>query len=271
MYLTTIEAIPITTNGEVLDLELVEENPARDLIENFMVVSNIAVSHELQKNNFPSIKRIVKKPERWDKIVQVAATYGEKLPGEPNAKALASFLLKRKEADPERFPDLSLTVVKLLGRGEYVVEIPGEKDQGHFALAVRDYTHATAPNRRYPDLVMQRLLKAAIDKQPIPYKSEELKQIAIHCTEREDAAKKVERTMHKVAAAVLLSKHIGDIYQGIVTGAKTDGTYVRIFKPPVEGKIVEGQDGLDVGDKVKVKLISTDPERAYIDFALVRD
>jgi len=270
LYLTTIEAIPITVKGEVLDLELVEDNPARDLIENLMVVSNIAVSHSLEENKIPSIRRIVKTPERWDKIVKVAATHGEILPAQPDAKALAMFLLKRKEADPERFPDLSLTIVKLLGRGEYVVEIPGQKDAGHFALAVRDYTHATAPNRRYPDLIMQRLVKSVIAKQAQPYKFDELNKIAAHCTEREDAAKKVERTMQKVAAAVLLSKHIGEIYQGIVTGVTDGGTYMRIFKPPVEGKIVEGAQGLDVGDKIKVKLVSTDPEQAFIDFAYIK-
>jgi VacB/RNase II family 3'-5' exoribonuclease len=270
LYLSTIEAIPITANGEVLDLELVEDNPARDLIENFMVVSNIAVSHSLEEKQSPSIKRIVKTPERWDKIVQVAALHNEILPAQPDAKALAVFLLKQKEADPERFADLSLTIVKLLGRGEYVVEIPGQKDAGHFALAVRDYTHATAPNRRYPDLIMQRLLKGLMAKQAAPYKLDELNKIAAHCTERENAAKKVERTMSKIAAAVFLSKHIGETYQGIITGVTDGGTYVRIFKPPVEGKIVEGAQGLDVGDKVKVKLVSTDPERAFIDFAYIK-
>lgn len=270
LYLTTIEAIPITVKGEVLDLELVEENPARDLIENFMVVGNIAVSHALEKQGFPSLKRIVKTPERWDKIVQVAAQYNESLPQQPDAKALAKFLLQRKEADPDTFPDLSLTIVKLLGRGEYTVEAPGQKDEGHFALAVRDYTHATAPNRRYPDLVMQRLLKAAIAGGQSPYSLEELNEIAANCTERENAAKKLERTMHKVAAAVMLSKHIGSVYQGIITGVTGGGTYVRIFKPPVEGKVIEGDHGLDVGDKVKVQLVSTDPERAFIDFAVVR-
>ena len=266
LYLHTPEATTIAENGIVLDLELVEENPAHDLIENFMISGNIAVSHFLETKQIPSIRRIVKTPERWDRIVEVAKSYGQNLPSEPDAKALAQFLLIRKEADPLRFPDLSLTIVKLLGRGEYVMEIPGKVDQGHFALAVRDYTHATAPNRRYPDLIMQRLVKAAIKGVPSPYSADELTKITSHCTEQEEAAKKVERTMRKVAAAVLLSKHIGETFAAIVTGVTTGGTYVRLLKPPAEGKIIRGEQGLDVGDQVTVRLISTNPEQAYIDF-----
>jgi len=269
LYLHTPEATTVAENGIVLDLELVEDNPARDLIENFMVSANIAVSHFLESKKIPSIRRIVKTPERWDRIVAVAQSYGQHLPLEPDAKALAQFLLQRKEADPLRFPDLSLTIVKLLGRGEYVLEVPGQTDQGHFALAVRDYTHATAPNRRYPDLVMQRLVKAAIKNSASPYTTDEISKIAIHCTEEEEAAKKVERTMRKVAAAVLLSKHIGETYQAIVTGVTTGGTFVRLLKPPAEGKVIRGEQDLDVGDQIKVKLVSTDPEHAYIDFEKV--
>jgi len=270
LYLHTLEATPIVHEGEILDLELVEDNPARDLIENFMIAGNIAVSKFLESKQYPSIRRIVKTPERWDRIVAVAKTYGENLPSAPDAKALAQFLLKRKEADPLRFPDLSLTIVKLLGRGEYVVETPGQPDQGHFALAVHEYTHATAPNRRYPDLIMQRLIKAATADKPMPYSSHDLQDIAAHCTEQEDAANKVERTMRKVAAAVLLSKHIGETFDGIVTGVTPGGTYARLIKPPAEGKIILGEDGLDVGDQVKLKLVSVDAQQAYIDFACIR-
>jgi VacB/RNase II family 3'-5' exoribonuclease len=269
LQLHTPEATTVAVNGVVLDLELVEENPARELIENFMISGNVAISHFLSDKKFPSIRRIVKTPEKWQRIVEVAATYCEALPPEPDARALAKFLIDRKKADSLRFPDLSLTIVKLLGRGEYVVEVPGQVDQGHFALAVHDYTHATAPNRRYPDLATQRLVKAAIASQPAPYTLEELDELTLHCTEREEAAKKVERTMRKVAAAVLLSKHIGELYDGIVTGVQNGATFARLFKPPAEGRIIKGDGGLKVGDKVKLKLVATDPERAYIDFARV--
>ncbi len=269
LYLHTLEAIPVAANGQVLDLELVEDNPARGLIENFMIVGNIAVSHFLESKQVPSIRRVVKTPERWDRIVTVAKTYGEVLPQQPDAPALAKFLLKRKDADPLHFPDLSLTIVKLLGRGEYVLDVPGQADAGHFALAIRDYTHATAPNRRYPDLIMQRLVKAIIAGKPTPYTADELNKIAMHCTEQEDAANKVERTMRKVAAAVLLSKHLGETFDGIVTGVTNGGTFVRLIKPPAEGKIIRGEKGLDVGDQVKLKLVSTDPEQAFIDFERV--
>ncbi len=267
LQLHTPEATTVAADGVVLDLEIVEDNPARELIENFMISGNIGVSHFLASKNFPSIRRIVKTPERWQRIVEIAATYGEALAPEADARALAKFLIARKKVDALRFPDLSLAIVKLLGRGEYVVEVPGQKDQGHFALAVHDYTHATAPNRRFPDLATQRLVKAAIAGKPMPYSLNELDEIALHCTEREGAAKKLERTMRKVAAAVLLSKHIGEIYDGIVTGVQDGATYARLFKPPAEGRIVKGDKGLDIGDKVKLKLIATDPERAYIDFA----
>jgi VacB/RNase II family 3'-5' exoribonuclease len=269
LHLHTLETTTIARDGVVLDLEEVEENPARDLIENFMISGNIAVSHFLEGKKLPSIRRVVKTPERWDRIVQVAATYSESLPAQPDGKALAQFLLKQRDADPLHFPDLSLTIVKLLGRGEYTVEVPGQMDQGHFALAVHDYTHATAPNRRYADLVTQRLVKAAIARAPAPYKLDELKDVALACTRKEDDAKKVERTMRKVAAAVLLAKHIGEVYEGVITGVKDDAVFVRIFKPPTEGRVMKGFHGLDVGDKVKVRLLATDPENAYIDFACI--
>ncbi len=270
LHLQTNEASTIAENGQVIDLELIEENPARDLIENFMIAANIAVSQFLEKKGFASLRRVVRTPEKWPQIVEVARSFGEDLPPAADAKALASFLIKRRDADPVSFPDLSLTIVKLLGRGEYIVEVPGQADLGHFALAVHDYTHATAPNRRYADLVTQRLLKAVMDNQSSPYTVDELNAVALQCTQREDAANKVERTMRKVAAAVLLSKHIGEIFDGIVTGAKNEATYVRLFKPPAEGRIVQGERGLKVGDKVKVRLVSTNPEQAYIDFAKVK-
>lgn len=271
LHLHTLEANAVAVNGQVVDLEEVEENPARDLIENFMIAGNIAVSVFLEGKKVPSIRRVVKTPEKWPRIVEVAAGYGEKLPATPSAKELASFLFRRKKADPERFADLSLTIVKLLGRGEYVVAVPGQVDIGHFALAVHNYTHSTAPNRRYPDLVMQRLLKSIMSGAPSPYSLNQLNDIAIQCTKQEDAANKVERTMRKVAAAVLLSKHIGESFDGIVTGVKPDATYARIFKPPVEGRVIAGEKGLSIGDKVSLRLISTDPERAFIDFERAYD
>lgn len=269
LVLKTIEATPITVDGNVIDLVLVESNPARVLIENFMISANREVSKFLEKANVPSLRRVVRIPDRWDRIVEVAEQYGEKLPHVPNAKALREFLLLRKEDDPIRFPDLSLTIVKLLGRGEYIVEIPGQADIGHFALAVRNYTHSTAPNRRYPDLVTQRLTKAVLTGSPIPYTLDQLEEIALNCNNKEEAANKVERTMRKLAAALLLSSHIGETYEGIVTGKKAGATFVRLIKPPAEGMIVRGQHGLDVGDKVKVRLVAIDLDNAYIDFARV--
>lgn len=269
LVLKTLEATPVTANGDIVDLVVIERNPARDLIENFMIAANRMVSLFLEEKGVPSIRRIVRTPNRWDRIVAIAEEFDEKLPGEPDAKALREFLLNRQKADPLRFPDLSLAIVKLLGRGEYVVEMPGQKDMGHFALAVHDYTHSTAPNRRYPDLVTQRLLKAVLAGDATPYSIDELEEVALNCTRREEAANKVERTMRKVAAAVLLSRHIGEIYDGIVTGKKDHAVFVRLFKPPAEGMLVRGQHGLDVGDKVKVRLVATDPDNAYIDFARV--
>lgn len=270
LNLQTIEARPVTTDGNVIDLELVEPNPARDLIENFMVAANTVVSQYLEGKGLASLRRVVRTPERWSKIVDVASEYGFRLPEQPDVKSLSLFLAERKKADPVRFPDLSLTVVKLLGSGEYAVHVPGKQDEGHFALAVHDYTHATAPNRRYPDLVTQRLIKSVIDGSPSPYTVDELEAVAKQCTERESAAKKVERVMRKVAAAVLLSHRIGDRFEGIVTGVTNGGTYVRLFKPPAEGRIVRNERGLDVGDRVRLQLVSTDPTNAWIDFACLK-
>lgn len=278
LALHTQEARAVVKDGHVLDLELVESNPARDLIENCMIAANIATSKFLEAKGFPSIMRTVKTPERWPRIIEVAESYGDSLPEAPDAKALAAFLIRQKEADPEGFSELSLTIVKLLGRGEYIVKVPGQHVPGHFALAVNEYTHSTAPNRRYPDLITQRLLKAVLAGEPTPYSTDELSEIAANCTRLEGQAKKVERTMRKISAAVLLSSRIGDIFDGIITGVKPEATYVRTFRPPVEGKLVTSQHAnkrhggsrsLDVGDRIRVRLVSTDPENAYIDFAFV--
>ncbi len=270
LNLQTVEARPVVQGDRIIDLELVESNPARDIIERLMISANIVVSTFLESKGVPSIRRVVRTPERWERIVELAATYGEQLPPEPSVKALQLFLAARRQTDPERFPDLSLTVVKLLGSGEYVVKIPGQADPGHFALAIHDYAHSTAPNRRYPDLVTQRLLKSCLADQPTPYTVEELDQVARQCTLMEKEAKKVERTMRKVAAAVFLTARIGEVFEGVVTGVTNGGTYARLFRPPAEGRIVKGERGLDVGDKVKLRLLSTDPDNAYIDFARVK-
>lgn len=269
LFLQTIEARAVADQGVVLSLELVEQNPARDLIENLMIAANVAISKLLDEAKVPSIKRVVRVPERWPKIVEMANSMGWNLPNNPDAKSLQAFLLDQSQKDPTRFPDLSLRVVKLLGKGEYIIDTPGQEDPGHFALAVNDYTHATAPNRRYVDLVTQRLIKAVIAGRPIPYNLDELNDIALECTRRSDTAKKVERTMRKVAAASLLAGHIGEVYDAIVTGVKDENTYVRLLKPPAEGRVVEGAAGLDVGDEIKVKLLSVDQEQAFIDFACV--
>ena len=234
LNLETVEARPVAVNGKVIDITTTERNEARDLIENFMVAANSAMAVFLDKHAPYSIRRIVKEPKRWPRIVEIAQGFGAKLPAQPDSKALSDFLTQRKQADPDHFPDLSLTIVKLLGPGEYVVVRSGTMHEGHFGLAVHDYTHSTAPNRRYPDLVTQRLLKAVIDGKPCPYSEAELEAIAKHCTEMSAAADKAERFMRKAFAAQLLSTHIGEIFKGIVTGVKEDGTYVRISKPSAE-------------------------------------
>jgi exoribonuclease-2 len=214
-----------------------------------------------------SLRRIVKQPERWDRITQLAATYGEKLPANPDSKALNDFLVKRKAADPEHFADLSLSVIKLIGPGEYVLERPGDPAPGHFGLAVQDYTHSTAPNRRFADVVTQRLIKAMLAGQHNPYSDDELSAIAANCTEKEDAARKVERQMAKHLAAVAMQNRIGAIFDAVVTGATPKGTFVRVMQPHVEGLLAQGQQGADVGDKLRVKLIRVDVQRGFIDFA----
>ena len=231
-----------------------------------MIAANGVTARYLQAKQRPSLRRVVRSPERWQKIVEVAKEQGERLPPEPDSKALSDFLARRRKADPDRFPDLSLVIVKLMGAGEYVVERPGGSVAGHFGLAVKDYTHSTAPNRRFPDLITQRVLKAALAGGAPPYSEGELEDLAAHCTQQEDAADKVERQVRKSAAALLLEKRIGDRFDAVVTGASEKGTWVRVFDPPVEGKLVHGFEGLSVGKKLRVKLISTDVERGFIDF-----
>ncbi|MGI8837771.1 MAG: RNB domain-containing ribonuclease [Pyrinomonadaceae bacterium] len=268
--LDTIQSTPVVDDsGRVVELAVTEQNAARDLIANFMIGANVAMAKFLEEKDGPSLRRVVRTPKYWPRIVEIAAEVGEQLPATLDSRALADFLERRKAADPVHFPDLSLAIVKSLGPGEYEVQMPGEEGEGHFGLAVDDYTHSTAPNRRYADLVTQRLVKAAIANEPPPYDGNELKAIAQRCTEREDAARKVQRKMRKVAAALLLRNQIGQTFDAIVTGASEKGTYARILNPPVDGRVERGEQGLRVGDKTRVRLLSTDPERGFIDFARV--
>jgi exoribonuclease-2 len=266
--LETQESRPVVVDGKVTDLKEEKPNRAKQLIEDFMIAANGVTARFLDAHGLPSIRRVVRTPARWPRIVELAAGLGEKLPAEPDAGALNQFLERRHKADPDRFPDLSLSVVKLLGRGEYVLDPPGGDPPGHFGLAVKDYTHATAPNRRYPDLLTSRLVKAAFAGQPAPYSADELDQLAKHCTAQEDAADKVERQVRKSAAALLLETRVGQSFDTIVTGASDKGTWVRTTSHPfVEGRLERGFQGLDVGDRVRVRLLSTDVERGFIDFA----
>ena len=267
LQLETIEARPVFKGDLLTDLEVERTNQAKELIENFMIVANEATARYLEAKGLPSLRRVLRSPERWTRIVDLASGLGGHLPREPDSGALGAFLSKQRKADPIRFPDLSLSVVKLIGSGEYVVDLPGGTSPGHFGLAVKDYTHSTAPNRRFPDLITQRLLKAAMAERPVPYSNDELTGLAQHCTQKEDDANKVERLVRKSAAALLLESSIGQRFDAIVTGASEKGTWARLFHPPVEGKVVRGFEGLDVGDRVRVRLIATDVERGFIDFA----
>ena len=262
----TIEARPIFDGDLLVDLQPDTRNRAKEIIEDFMIAANGVVARFLASKKLPSVRRIVRTPKRWDRIVELAGEHGFALPHEPDSKALGQFLISARTADPVRFPDLSLSVIKLMGAGEYVVEAPGDNAIGHFGLAVRDYTHSTAPNRRFPDLITQRLLKAALAGKKPPYDTDELQELAEHCTEEEDAAKKVERQVEKSAAALLLQSKINDKFEAIVTGASAKGTWVRLLHPPIEGRLVESYDGIDVGKRIRVQLIYTDVERGYIDF-----
>jgi exoribonuclease-2 len=267
LELETIEAEPLVENGAVKDLVVQKKNMARNLIEEFMVAANGTTVAFLGNAGIPMIQRIVRIPKHWDGIVLAAAMYRETLPDQPDAKALTEFLSRQKEADPIRFPDLSLTIVKLMGAGEYVPLDPGEQPLGHFALAVTDYTHGTAPNRRYVDLIIQRLVKTVIDNVESPYTTEELVDQSAWLTEKEKGSKKVERYMRKAAAAVLLQDRIGASFEALVTGASEKGTYVRLISPPAEGRVMQGQQGLHVGEKVRVTLLKTDPLNGFVDFA----
>jgi len=264
LNLETTEVHPIVLNEKVVDVVKQEKNRATELIEDFMIAANGVVARMLEKVS--SLRRIVKTPERWDRIVQLAAAQGEQLPARPDSKALNDFLLKRKAADPDHFADLSLAVIKLIGPGEYVLERPGDTEQGHFGLAVQDYTHSTAPNRRFADIVTQRLIKAMLSGAPAPYTDDDLAAIASNCTLKENAARKVEREMSKRMAALAMRGRIGEMFDAIVSGVTPHGTFVRVLRPHVEGLLVQAQ-GVDVGDKLRVKLVRTDIERGYIDFA----
>src|SRR5215469_17000633 len=265
LNLQTDELHPLVLNNQVVDVVKQQKNRATELIEDFMVAANGVVARLLE--NVDSLRRIVRTPKRWDRIVALAATKGEKLPAQADSKALNDFLLRRKAADPDHFADLSLAVIKLIGPGEYVLERAGEAAPGHFGLAVQDYTHSTAPNRRFADVVTQRLLKAMLAGQSNPYSVGELTAIASNCTVKEDAARKVEREMSKRLAAMAMQTRIGEVFDAIVTGVTDRGTFVRALQPRIEGLLAQGDNGLDVGDKIRAKLIRTDPRKGYIDFA----
>jgi exoribonuclease-2 len=267
LNIETIETRPILVHEDVVGVERQQKNHATELIEDFMIAANGAVARLLEARNVSSIRRVVKAPKRWDRIVELAATLGGHLPASPDSRALNGFLIARKAADPDHFADLSLAIIKLMGPGEYVLERPGDPEQGHFGLAVQDYTHSTAPNRRFADLVTQRLVKAVLAGHPAPYGDDELGAIAAACTAKEDAARKVERAMSKRIAAVAMSSQINQVFDAIVTGVTPGGTFVRVLKPHVEGLLAQGQQGVDVGDKVRVRLLRTDAVRGFIDFA----
>src|SRR6185503_574523 len=266
LELDTIEATPVAKDGRIVDLKVVHKNMARDLIEDFMIASNVAIAKFLERQGRSGIRRVVREPERWGRIVELAKGLGTTLPAEPDSLALAKFLAARRQADPDTFPDLSLSIVKLMGPGIYALDLPCKDPGGHFGLATHDYSHATAPNRRYADLVTQRLVKAALTDKPAPYSNDELASVAERCTEREDAENKVERTIRKTVAALLLRDRIGETFDGIVTGANEKGTFVRTIRPPAEGMVVRHHEGFDVGDRVRVKLVGADPNRGFIDF-----
>jgi len=269
LNIETLEVRAVVTDGQLTGVVNEEKNRATELIENFMIAANVAVARRLDAAGASSIRRVVRTPKRWDRLVTLAAQFGTTLPAVPDSKALNAFLTARKAADPDHFADLSLAVVKLMGPGEYVLERAGDAAIGHFGLAVEDYMHSTAPNRRFADLVTQRTLKALDSKQPAPYTDDELAGIAAHCTLKEDDARKVEREMTKRISAVAMSGRIGEIFDAIVTGKAPKGTFVRVLKPHIEGLLAEGQEGVDVGDRIRVKLVRTDVERGYIDFVRV--
>jgi exoribonuclease-2 len=263
------EVKPVMADGVVKDLHVEASNRARDMIESFMIAANGVSAAFLTAHGWASIRRVVRAPKRWPRIVEIAASLGTKLPETPDARSLEQFLRKRRETAPELFADLSLSILKLLGRGEYVADGPGGVEEGHFALAQSNYTHSTAPNRRFPDLVTQRLVKAALAGARAPYSLAELTPLAEHCTRQEDAAAKVERRVRKSSAALWLADRVGQEFDAVVTGASEKGTWVRLYRPPVEGKLEGGVEGLDVGDRLRVRLVRTDPERGFVDFVRV--
>jgi VacB/RNase II family 3'-5' exoribonuclease len=269
LHLETVEARAVFDDGELADLVPEARNRAKELIEDFMIAANGVTARFLDAKGLPSLRRVLRTPQRWDRIVALAAESGERLPLAPDAAALDAFLTRCRVADPAGFPDLSLAIIKLLGRGEYALDMPGQPSEGHFGLAVKDYTHSTAPNRRFPDLIAQRLLKAALGLQTSSYSTDELATLARHCTDQEDNAAKVERQVRKSAAAMILSSRIGARFDAIVTGASDKGTWVRISGPTTEGRVVRRSEGLDVGDRVRVELVHTDVARGFIDFAAV--
>ena len=266
LELQTLEARPVFAGDEIKDLQVDETNRAKQIIEDFMIAANDITALFLKGKQIPSLRRVVRSPKRWDRIVEIAAQHNSPLPPEPDSKALADFLTKQKAADPLRFPDLSLVIIKLLGSGEYIIELPNETALGHFGLAVKDYTHSTAPNRRFPDLITQRMLKATLGGLPLPYIQSELIELAKYCTLKEDDANKVERRVAKSAAAMLLSSRIGGQFDAICTGAADKGTWVRIFQPPIEGRLLHGSEGIDIGNRLKVKLIHVDVNQGFIEF-----
>jgi exoribonuclease-2 len=264
--LESIESRPIFEGDRVKSMEAAARGRAKELIEDFMIAANSANARFLQRRGYGSIRRIVRAPKRWPRIVEVAQEHGVSLPPEPDPRALEKFLRSQRQKEPERFADLSLVIVKLLGAGQYALSPAHGESEGHFGLAVKDYAHSTAPNRRFPDLVTQRLLKAAIRGQKSPYSDAELEELALRSTEQQDDAAKVERQVKKSAAALMLEKEIGETYHGVITGASDKGVFVRVFSPPVEGKINRGSAGLDVGEKVRVKLTRVNVDRGFIDF-----
>lgn len=270
LELETVEVQPVLLDGEVIRLDIKRHNRAQQIIESFMIAANTSMAEFLEERGVPSLRRVVRTPERWNLIVKMAKSYGVNLPSRPDSRALSDFLAQRRAKAPAKYIDLSLAVLKMMGSGEYMVEAPGLEQEGHFGLAVHDYTHSTAPNRRYPDLITQRCLKAAIGVEDFPYTRVELEEIAERCNRMEDAARKVERMTKKAAVAVLLSSRLGEIFDGIVTGVKEKGTFVQLVSPPADGRIVKGEEGLSVGEKVRVRLVSTEPERGFIDFINVK-
>jgi exoribonuclease-2 len=269
LQIETTEAVPVVENGKVTGLDVRAHNRAQDIIESLMIAANTSMAELLQDNGVPSLRRVVRAPEQWPLIVKTAESFGDHLPDEPDPRALSDFMARRREADPAGYSELSLSILKMLGPGDYMVEAPGLDQPGHFGLAVHDYTHSTAPNRRFPDLVTQRCLKSLAANAPAPYTREELEAIAERCNLMESAARKVERQLRKSAAAVLLSDRVGQTFDAIVTGVKDRGTFARLLNPPVSGRVMRGERGLEVGDRVRVRLLSTDPERGFIDFARV--